>query len=88
MTHTRDSARAHGPRRGSDRKRPTHPPSLPWQRIAAQPARQATETPPYPSGTSHTTLSGGSVISAENGCPCQPVASASTPPMFPLFVPP
>jgi hypothetical protein len=34
------------------------------------------------SGRSHTTLGGGSVTSAQIGWPCQPIASACTPPIF------
>jgi hypothetical protein len=41
-----------------------------------------------PSGTSQITPSGGSVIDAEHGWPCQGTASASTPPRLPTFEPP
>ena len=40
------------------------------------------------SGTSHRTASGGSEISAENGCPFHGMGSAAMVPQLPAFVPP
>ena len=40
------------------------------------------------SGTSQSAASGGIVISAEYGCPCQGTGSATIPPKFPWSLPP
>jgi hypothetical protein len=55
---------------------------------AASAWRPAVRAPSYSSGRSHTTDSGGSVSSAENGWPCQGTPSASTPPKLPTPEPP
>jgi hypothetical protein len=42
----------------------------------------------WSSGTSQMAASGGSVSSAENGCPPEPSGSASMPPRLPMSLPP
>ena len=40
------------------------------------------------SGANQTTASGGTVTAAENGSPCHPTGSATTPPRLPWLLPP
>ncbi len=57
---------------------PPRPPQLP----------DACASGPHSSGTSQIPASGGSVISADTGCPCHGIGSGATPPRLPMSLPP